>query len=99
MCFIPDSTTLTVLASFGVALNIFATIILSIFVFIWFILGCVWVFSIHNEVQFHDPLKHNYCQPVLYKWTFALLIITILWAVVQCCLSCFRLCCIGQSPQ
>jgi hypothetical protein len=98
MCFIPESTTLTVLASFGIAANILATILLSIFVFIWFILGCVWVFSIHDQVQFKDPSKGNYCESVLYKWTFAILIITIIWAVFQCCLSCFRSCCVGQSP-
>ena len=99
MYLIPDSSNLTVSASIGIAANIFATILLSFFVFIWFCIGCVWVFSVHHEVQFTDPSKHNYCQPVLYKWTFALLIITILWAVFQCGLSCFRTCCVGESPQ
>ncbi|UJR25537.1 hypothetical protein I4U23_006883 [Adineta vaga] len=97
MCFISDSTALTLLASCGVCLNILATLIISVFVFIWFILGCVWVFSVHKIVQFDHSLEPNYCQPVLYKWTFALLIITIVWAFLQCCLSCFRQCCTGRS--
>jgi len=96
MCFISDSTALTLLASCGVCLNVLATIIISIFVFIWFILGCVWVFSVRNQVQY-DPKQPNYCHPVLYKGTYALLIITIVWAVLQCCLSCFRQCCTGRN--
>jgi hypothetical protein len=97
MCFISDSTALTLLASCGVCLNVLVTIIISIFIFVWFILGCVWVFSINSQVQFIDYNKPNYCQPVLYKSTFALLIITIVWAFLQCCLSCFRTCCTGRS--
>ncbi|CAF0733554.1 unnamed protein product [Adineta steineri] len=97
MCFIPDSTALTLVASCGVCLNVFATLVVSIFVFIWFILGCIWVFSIRKEVQFIIPLTPNYCNPVLYKWTFALLILTIVWAFLQCCISCIRQCCFGRS--
>ncbi|CAF0849412.1 unnamed protein product [Rotaria sp. Silwood1] len=90
-CFISDSTTLTILASCGICLNVLATFLISIFVFIWFILGCVWVFSIRDRVEFEDqPKSTNYCHPVLYKSTFALLIITIVWACIQCCLSCYR---------
>lgn len=97
MCFIADSTALNLLAACGICLNVVATIILSIFVFIWFIIGCVWVFSVHDRVQYDHPHQSDYCQPVLYKATFALLIITIVWACLQCCLSCFRQCCTGQS--
>ncbi|CAF3357879.1 unnamed protein product [Rotaria sp. Silwood1] len=97
MCFVSDSTALNVLASCSLCISILATIIISIFLFIWFILGCVWVFSIRNEVQFDNRLKSNYCEPVLYKATFALLIITIIWSSLQCCFSCFRQCCTGQS--
>ncbi|CAF2346690.1 unnamed protein product [Rotaria sp. Silwood2] len=97
MCFVSDSTTLNVLASCSLCLSVLATIIISIFLFIWFIIGCVWVFGIHDEVQFDDRWKSNYCEPVLYKAAFALLIITIIWSVLQCCFSCFRQCCTGRS--
>lgn len=97
MCFISDSTALTIIASCGICLNVMATILISIFVFIWFIIGCVWVFSIRHEVQYDNPKQLNYCQPVLYKGTFALLVITIVWFFIQCCLSCFRSCCIGRN--
>ena len=99
MCFIPQSTPLTVFATFAVGLNLFITLLLTIFVFIWFIVGCVWIFGVHRRVQFDDQSKGNYCQPVLYKWSFAILILTIFLAVFQCCLSCFRKCCVGQSAQ
>ncbi len=97
MCFIVDSTALTLLASCGICLNVFATVLISIFVFIWFICGCVWVFSIQDQVKFEPEFKSDYCQPVLYKATYILLIITIVWAAIQCCVSCFRSCCVGRS--
>ncbi|CAF2424755.1 unnamed protein product [Rotaria sp. Silwood2] len=97
-CFISDSAALTILASCGICLNLVATFLISIFVFIWFILGCVWVFSIRHQVQFESPLKPKYCHPVLYKTTFALLIITIIWVCVQCCLSCYRTCNPRRKP-
>ncbi|CAF0967688.1 unnamed protein product [Rotaria magnacalcarata] len=92
ICFIPDSTTLTVLASCHVCFNVLAVFIISIFLFIWFILGCIWVFSVRNKVQFQDLLKPNYCQPVLYKAAFIFLIVTIVLACIQCCISCVRQC-------
>ncbi|CAF3425545.1 unnamed protein product [Rotaria socialis] len=92
ICFVPGSTALTVLANCCVSFNVLAAFIISIFLFIWFIFGCAWVFSLRNKVQFQDLLKPNYCQPVLYKATFILLIITIIFACIQCCISCFRQC-------
>jgi hypothetical protein len=71
--------------------------IISLFLFIWFICGCVWVFSVADEVQFKLPVKDNYCNPILYKWTFALLIVTFMWAFIQCCITCFRSCCVGRG--
>ncbi|CAF0814210.1 unnamed protein product [Rotaria sordida] len=97
-CFLSDSAVVTVLASCGICLNLIATFLISIFVFIWFILGCVWVFSVRSQVQFKDSIKPGYCQPVLYKSTFALLIITIIWACIQCCLSCYRTCNPRRNP-
>jgi hypothetical protein len=64
-------------ASCGICLNVLVTIMISIFVFVWFILGCVWVFGVSSKVQY-DISQPNYCQPVLYKSTYALLIITII---------------------
>jgi len=65
---------------------------LQIFSFIWLIVGSVWTFRIRNYVQFKDSSRINYCNPVLYRGTVAILIITLLWPFIQCCLSCFRQC-------
>ncbi len=90
---------MNVLAGCGICLNVTVTVLLSIFSFVWFIIGCVWVFSVTNEVQFTQPSGKDYCQPVLYKGAFALLILTIIWACIQCCISCFRQCCTGTSKK
>ncbi|CAF0860634.1 unnamed protein product [Rotaria sordida] len=97
MCFISDSTALHIIATCSLCLTIVSTIILSAFLFIWFIFGCIWVFSIRDKVEFHDRLNPNYCEPVLYKSAFALLVIMIIWSILQCCFSCFRQCCTGRS--
>ncbi|CAF3098939.1 unnamed protein product [Rotaria socialis] len=92
-CLIADSTAMNIVGSCGVCLNVLATVLISIFLFIWFIFGCVWVFNIRSEVQFKDKSSGNYCNAVLYEATFVLLIISIIWAFLQCCFSCFRQCC------
>jgi hypothetical protein len=97
LCFISDSAVLTLLASCGICFNIVISIILGLFLLIWFIIGCVWVFSKTGVVQFDATSSSNYCNPVLYKWTFALIIVTFIWAFIQCCISCFRACCVGRG--
>lgn len=71
--------------------------LLAIFAFIWFVFGCVWILGAHKHVQFIDPTKANYCLPAFYKSSFSLLIITFVWAGIQCCVTCFRQCCVGES--
>lgn len=44
-----------------------------IFLIIWFILGCVWVYSAHSEVDFRDPYKDEYCHKTLYYFAFWIL--------------------------
>lgn len=90
MCLVTDSAALTVIGSCGICFNMMFSVLISIFLFIWFILGCIWTFGVRSQVQFNNPSLPNYCQPTLYKWTFALLIITIVWAVLQCCFSCCK---------
>jgi hypothetical protein len=96
-CLFSDSGELSLLASCGICCNLLVTFIVVIFCFVWFIVGCVWVFTIANDVQFQFPLKSNYCQPVLYKSAYALLIITFTLFFIQCCVSCCRLCCIASE--
>jgi len=80
------------MGSCGVLCNVFITLLISLFLFIWLIIGCVWTFRVRSDVQFKDSSRINYCNPVLYRGTVAILIITLLWPFIQCCLSCFRQC-------
>jgi hypothetical protein len=94
---VSDSAELAILGMCGACFSFLLTICLGIFMFVWFILGCVWVFSVHNRVQYNDILQPQYCNPVLYKTAFVLLIVTIVWSVIYCCMPCFRLCCGRRS--
>jgi len=71
-----DSTEWTLLGFCRMVLVMILCIIVT-FSVIWFILGCIWVFSIRNKVQYDDQTKSNYCQSVLYKGTNVLLSIGI----------------------
>ncbi|XP_028657105.1 transmembrane protein 272-like [Erpetoichthys calabaricus] len=66
---------------------------LSVFLFIWFILGNYWVFSVllPNFIPpFHQP--HNYCDKTLYIFAVCVLIIShtvlFLLLICTCCLFC-----------
>jgi hypothetical protein len=83
-------------SSTPVILGIILSIILflvSIFSIIWLIVGSVWTFRIHNWITYeYDPFNHyypfNYCQPVLYKFTYAYLIVSYVVIALQCCCQC-----------
>jgi hypothetical protein len=64
-----------------------------IFSIIWLIIGSVWTFSVHNRVTHeYDTINHfypfNYCNPVLYKFTFIYLIISYVLIAIQCFYQC-----------
>lgn len=61
--------------------------LMSIFLFIWIICGCVWIFSVWSEVQFVRADQLTYCSPVAYRFAYLLLMIPLL-----CLLCCCPLC-------
>jgi len=66
-----------------------------IFSIIWLIIGSVWTFSVHNRVIYqYDTINHfytyNYCNPVLYKFTFVYLIVSYVLIAIQCCCQCLN---------
>lgn len=63
---------------------------LILFLFIWFILGCYWVFRSRNIIQHTDHTKDNYCHATLYKFAFWLLIISIFFKLFACFQSCWK---------
>ncbi|CAF0955341.1 unnamed protein product [Adineta steineri] len=61
-------------------------IILQLFIFIWLILGTVWLFSIFNQVEYDPQLNStNYCQSALYKYTMISIILQYIIPIVMCC--------------
>ncbi|KAL2310915.1 TM272 protein, partial [Ptilorrhoa leucosticta] len=67
---------------------------LSLFLFLWFILGNYWVFSVYlpNFIPpFHQP--QDYCDKTLYIFAVGVLIIshTVLFLLIfcSCCIYCF----------
>ncbi|CAF1618183.1 unnamed protein product [Rotaria magnacalcarata] len=58
--------------------------VIAIFLFIWFFLGNVWVFSVRYRVQTNNPNYNNYCHPVLYWFSFYVLIFTYVYAIFLC---------------
>ncbi|CAF1348574.1 unnamed protein product [Adineta steineri] len=72
--------------------------LMSVFLCVWFIVGNVWVFSVHSKVDLDNPLSINYCQRTLYQFAFTIIIMTYVMSVISCCCSCFRSCCeVGKA--
>lgn len=62
------------------------------FLMIWFIIGCVWVYGAHSDVDFRDKDKDEYCHKTLYYFAFWILNLSfILLAMVIVLSLCFLL--------
>ncbi|CAF0966019.1 unnamed protein product [Didymodactylos carnosus] len=90
LCFLNNSVVMSIIASCGICMNLMATTVLSIFIFIWFIIGCVWIFSVRSKVDFYDKNSKYYCQRTLYLFAFWLLIATFIMMGISCCINCFK---------
>ncbi|UJR24387.1 hypothetical protein I4U23_005764 [Adineta vaga] len=64
--------------------------LLSLFGFIWLIIGSVWTYSIANRVQHIDPNGSNYCHEVLYRFSYAITILFYISSFFSCCQRCFQ---------
>lgn len=73
-----------------VACSFCVTFFLLIFLFIWFILGCIWVFGVWGAVQYRQPNLTTYCHPTLYRFAFALLLISLIVKILNCVFSSAR---------
>ncbi|CAF1512659.1 unnamed protein product [Rotaria magnacalcarata] len=64
-------------------------VLLQVFNFIWLIIGSVWTFSVKNQVQYTYQYESNFCQKLLYQFTYVyLIIIWILFGLQSCCQFC-----------
>jgi hypothetical protein len=64
---------------------------LLVFLFIWFMFGCIWVFRSWNIVEYDDSNSTNYCHPVLYRFTFWFLVISLIFKILSCGQSCWEI--------
>ncbi|CAF1343399.1 unnamed protein product [Adineta steineri] len=72
-------------------------LLMSFFLFFWFIVGNVWVFSVHSKVDLDNLLSPNYCQRTLYQFAFTIIIMSYIISVIGCCCSYFRCCNVGKA--
>ncbi|CAF1004364.1 unnamed protein product [Rotaria sp. Silwood1] len=63
-------------------------ICLAVFLFGWFIAGCVWVFRAWDNVLYHTLAQSYYCYPTLYRFAFWLLLLSLLLQLCSCIYSC-----------
>jgi len=47
----------------------------------WFIAGCYWILYSWDIIQYDDPSQENYCHPVLYRFAFCLLLISLIFKI------------------
>jgi len=69
---------------------------LSCFLLVWFIVGAVWVYAVHDDVVY-NPESANYCDQLTYQYSFvfitaslALLFIGAFCCCCCCCCICFK---------
>ncbi|CAF2510885.1 unnamed protein product [Rotaria sp. Silwood2] len=58
--------------------------ILFLFLFIWFVFGCYWVFRSWNIVQYVDANRNDYCHRILYRFAFWLLLGAFFSQILAC---------------
>lgn len=75
--------------------------ILSLFLFIWTIVGSVWVFGYFYGVWSPFDCTNNFdrvicrCNPVVFTFSYAILIVMYAVSLLICCCGCFCIVCIG----
>lgn len=65
---------------------------ISVFLFIWIIIGSVWVFGFFNEYRnCTDSAADGCCHPVVYLFSFVTLIVIYVFSFLSlcCCCCCF----------
>ncbi|CAF0776464.1 unnamed protein product [Adineta ricciae] len=75
-----------------VAITLLAVFLVEIcfvlFLCAWSIVGSVWILKVWNKVQYEFPFATDYCDPILYRFAYGLLLASIVTYVFACVLSC-----------
>jgi len=74
--------------------------IFHLFLTMWFIVGCVWVYGAHSEVEFKDREKNEYCHKTLYYFSFWILNLSFIFLGLLVVLSiCFLVCMVASGDK
>ncbi|CAF0947781.1 unnamed protein product [Adineta steineri] len=86
----PNRTTML----FGCGICSIMCINLSLFVFLlgWSFAGLVWIIEVWHRVQYHRIDSDDYCNPLLYQFTFSLLLLTATFKILFFCFVCRKTC-------
>ncbi|CAF1012596.1 unnamed protein product [Adineta steineri] len=61
------------------------TCVLNIFMIVWFIFGCIWIFSVWNDVEYYPRNHPEFCQALVYRFAYILLLVPIVLILFACC--------------
>jgi TRAP-type C4-dicarboxylate transport system permease small subunit len=67
---------------------------LSLFIFLlgWAVVGWIWVIEVWHRVQYHHAERNDYCHPMLYQFTFSLLLLTTTFKLILFSFICRKTC-------
>jgi len=67
---------------------------LSLFIFLigWSVAGWVWVVEVWHRVQYRRVEQDDYCHPILYQFTFSLLLLTTTFKLIFFYFICRKTC-------
>jgi hypothetical protein len=86
------TTTTTTLVSCGVCSIMCINFSLLIFLIGWSVLGWIWVIEVWPRVQYRLKDKDDYCHPLLYQFTFSLLLFITTCKLIFFCFVCRKTC-------
>jgi len=82
----------TMLVGCGVCSIMCITLSLCMFLIGWSAVGWIWVIKVCHRVQYRRVDKDNYCHPILYQFTFSLLLLTTTFKLIFFCFVCKKTC-------
>nr|XP_042903306.1 transmembrane protein 272 [Parasteatoda tepidariorum] len=72
---------------------------LEIFLIIWFVLGCIWVYGVPAEIDFHDTYKDEYCNKTVYYFAFWILNLSFILLLLLVVITLFVILCVVIFPK
>ncbi|GFS47645.1 uncharacterized protein NPIL_495251 [Nephila pilipes] len=73
--------------------------LLQLFLAIWFVLGCIWVYGVYNDVEYRDKTRNEYCNKTLYLFAFWILNFSFMIMAFLCAITLGLIVCIVASPK